>query len=163
MTTAASPTLDPLTDLDGATHRALGTALFNHTWTLLEQPDRTPAETDEMIHAAHASRFHWGRAEGATALNLARGEWQCSRVYAVLGRGEPALWHARRCLAQVDAAGSDDWDRAAAYEALARASAVAGDATAAADWKAKAVAALDTVVDPDDRDLIEGDLATLPV
>ena len=40
---------------------------------------------------------------------------------------------------------------------------MAGDATAAADWKANAIAALDAVVDPDDRDLIEGDLATLPV
>ncbi len=158
-----TPTLDHLTDLDGATHRALGSALFNHTWTLLEKADRTPAETDEMIHAAHASRFHWGRADGATALNLARGEWQCSRVYAVLGRGEAALWHAQRCLAQVDSAGSDDWDRAAAYEALARASSVTGDPAAAADWKSKAVAALDAIVDPDDRDLIEGDLATLPV
>ena len=38
-----------------------------------------------MIHAAHASRFHWSRAEGAESVNLARGEWQCSRVYAVAG------------------------------------------------------------------------------
>jgi hypothetical protein len=45
---------------------------------------------------------------------------------------------------------------------MARASAVAGDQGAAADWKAKAVAALDGIADQDDRDLIEGDLATLP-
>ncbi len=158
-----APTLDSLTDLDGATHRALGAALFNHTWTLLEKPDRTPAETDEMIHAAHASRFHWSRADGAEAVNLARGEWQCSRVYATLGRGEPALWHARRCLAYNEAVGAGDWDIAAAFEALARASAVAGDPVAAAAWKAKAVAALDAIADQDDRELIEGDIATLPV
>lgn len=158
-----APTFDTVTELDGATHRALGTALFNHTWTLLEQRDRTPAETDEMIHAAHASRFHWSRAAGAETVNLARGEWQCSRVYAVLGRGEPALWHARRCLAYDEAAGAGDWDIAAAYEALARASAVAGDPLAAADWKARAIAALDGIADQDDRDLIEGDIATLPI
>ncbi len=156
-------TLDNLTDLDGATHRALGIALFNHTWTLLEKPDRTPAETDEMIHAAHASRFHWSRADAVETVNLARGEWQCSRVYATLGRGEPALWHARRCLAYNEAAGAGDWDIAAAYEALARANAVAGDPAAAADWKARAIAALDGIADQDDRDLIEGDIATLPV
>ena len=57
-----APTLNSLTDIDGATHRRLGVALFNHVWTLLEQPDRTPAQTDEMIHAAHASRCHWSRA-----------------------------------------------------------------------------------------------------
>ncbi len=160
--TMSTPALGDLTDLDGASHRALGIALFNHTWTLLEKPDRSPAETDEMVHAAHASRLHWSLAEGCEPVNLARGEWQCSRVYAVLGRGEPALWHARRCLAQVERAGSADWDLAAAYEALARATAVAGDIATAAGWKAKALAALDGIADPDDRELIAGDVATLP-
>ena len=162
VTTMTTSTTDVLTDLDAATHRALGVALYNHVWTLLETADRTPAQTDEMIHAAHASRFHWSRAEGSEPVNLARGEWQCSRVYAVLGRGEPALWHARRCLAINEANGSADWDIASAYEAMARASAVAGDAAAAADWKAKATAAFDGIADQDDRDIIEGDLATLP-
>jgi DNA-binding transcriptional MerR regulator len=157
-----TPTADTLTDLDGSTHRALGVALFNHVWTLLEKADRTPAEIDEMIHATHASRFHWSRADGVELVNLARGEWQCSRVYAVLGRGESALWHARRCLAINEAAGRGDWDIAAAYEAMARASAVVGDTAAAAEWKAKATAALDGIADPDEREIIEGDVATLP-
>jgi DNA-binding transcriptional MerR regulator len=160
--TMTTPTTDALSDVDAATHRALGVALYNHTWTLLEKSDRTPAETDEMIHSAHASRFHWSRAEGSEPVNLARGEWQCSRVYAVLGRGEPALWHARRCLAIDEAAGAADWDIASAYEAMARASGVAGDEEAAAEWKAKATAALDGIADQDDREVIEGDLATLP-
>jgi len=42
------------------------------------------------------------------------------------------------------------------------ASAVAGDPGAAADWKAKAIAALDGIADKDDRDVVENDLATLP-
>jgi DNA-binding transcriptional MerR regulator len=162
VTTMTTPPADALTDLDSATHRALGVALYNHVWTLLETADRTPAQVDEMIHAAHASRFHWSRAEGSEPVNLARGEWQCSRVYAVLGRSEPALWHAARCLAINEANGSADWDIASAYEAMARASAVAGDTDAAADWKAKATAALDGIADQDDRDIIEGDLKTLP-
>ncbi len=78
-----------------------------------------------MVHAAHASRYHWG--EVGQPANLARGEWQCSRVYAVLGRGEPALHHARRCLEICQEHGIGDWDVAFAYEALARASRVAGD------------------------------------
>jgi DNA-binding transcriptional MerR regulator len=160
--TMTNTTTDALSDIDAATHRALGVALYNHTWTLLEKGDRTPDETDEMIHSAHASRFHWSRAEGSEPVNLARGEWQCSRVYAVLGRGEPALWHARRCLAIDEAAGAADWDIASAYEAMARATGVAGDPDAAAEWKAKASAALDGIADNDDRQVIENDLATLP-
>jgi DNA-binding transcriptional MerR regulator len=162
VTTMTTPTTDALGDIDGATHRALGVALYNHTWTLLEKADRTPAETDEMIHSAHASRFHWSRAAGTEPVNLARGEWQCSRVYAVLGRAEPALWHARRCLAINEANGQADWDIASAYEAMARACGVAGDPVAAAEWKARATAALDRIADTDDRQVIENDLATLP-
>lgn len=163
MTTTAA--LDPMADLNGASHRELAVALFNRVWSLLEVADRTPAQTDEVIHAAHASRFHWSRAEGSQAVNLGRGEWQCSHVYAVLGRGEPAVWHARRCLAYAETpdGGQEDWDVASAYEAMARAHAVAGDPAAAGEWKAKAVAALEGVADQDDRDVIEGDLATLPI
>lgn len=162
-TTMTTLEADELTSLDPGTHRAIGAALFNHVWTLLEKADRTSADVDDMLHAAHASRFHWSRAEGVEPANHARGEWQCSRVYAVLGRAEPALWHAERCRAILDSNGIVDFDIAAAYEALARAHAVAGNASAAAEWKAKAVAALDGIADPDDREIIEGDIATLPI
>jgi hypothetical protein len=148
--------------LDPDAHRAIASALFNHVWTLIEKADRTPEDDDEMIHAAHASRFHWGRARGVEPVNLARGEWQCSRAYAVLGRAEPAMWHARRCLAIVEDSDIGDFDLAAAYEALARASAVAADRDGVTAWKAKALRALDEVADPDDREPIERDLATLP-
>jgi hypothetical protein len=149
-------------ELDGETHRRLGAALFNHTWTLLELPDRTPAQVDEMIHSTHASRYHWGAAgDAGEAVNLARGEWQCSRVYAVLGRAEPALWHARRCVEINEANGIADWDIASACEAMARAHLVSGDLPAARDWAARARAACDVIADPADREVIEGDLATL--
>jgi DNA-binding transcriptional MerR regulator len=163
--TMSASTLDSITDIDPATHRRIGIALFNHTWTLLEKADRTPAEIDEMIHAAHASRFHWEHGDGLRTVNLARGEWQCSRVYAALGRGEPAVWHARRCLAYVEAAGEDvdAWDAPAAYEALSRAYAIAGDRAAATDWKQRAVVATAAIADQDEREIIENDIATLPV
>jgi DNA-binding transcriptional MerR regulator len=152
-------------ELDAAAHRRLGVDLFNHTWTLIEKPDRTPAETDEMIHAAHASRYHWSKA--GTTVNLGRGEWQIARVYAVLRRAEPALWHAGRCVAYVEAAiaagEAEDWDLAAAREAMARAAAVAGDGAEAIRWRDLAREALATIEDPADRELIEGDLATLPL
>lgn len=163
MTTGASTAID---GLDEATHRELAKDLFNHTWTLIEKADRTPAETDEMVHATHASSFHWSRG-GGTLANAARGEWQIARVYATLGRGEPALWHARRCLELAEAAltagVADDWDVPAALEGLARAQAVAGDRAAAITTRARARAALDGIADPEDRQVIEQDLATTPI
>jgi hypothetical protein len=99
------------------------------------------------------------------AANAARGHWLCSRVYAVLGRAEAAVHHARRA-GEILAAGGEgieDWDAAAVAEAMARAAAVSGDLAGAAEWKARAAAALDAIADAEDRSAIEGDLATLPV
>ena len=142
-------------------HRRLAVDLFNRVWQLLERPQRTAAETDEMIHAAHASRYHWSQV--GTAVNLARGEWQCSRVYAVLGRAEPALWHAQRCLELVEGAPeAEDWDLPFAYEALARAHGQAGEPEDAARYRRLAQETGEAIADAEDRDLLLGALATLP-
>jgi hypothetical protein len=139
--------------------RQLAVDLFNHVWALLRLEERTREQEDEMIHGAHASRHFWGRV-GAPE-NLARGEWQCSRVYAVLGRGEPAIHHARRCLEICEKHGIGDWDLAFAYEALTRAHGVGGDEAAARHFKALARQAGDAIADPEDREVFEGDYATL--
>jgi DNA-binding transcriptional MerR regulator len=156
----------PADMLDADAHRRLGKALFNHTWTLLETPDRTPDQVDEMIAATHASAWHWSKA-GGTLANAARSQWQIARVYSTLGRGEPALSHARRCLELAEAAAkagvADDWDVPSALEGLARAQAVAGDRTAAATTLARGLEAAGTISDPEDRQLIESDLASITV
>jgi hypothetical protein len=142
-------------------HRRLAVDLFNHVWTLLGSSRRTPEQDDEMIHAAHASRHHWSHA--GTAINLARGEWQCSRVYAMLGRAEPALHHALRCRDYVEAADdAADWDLPFAYEALARAYLVAGDEGAARENAARARALAAGVAEDDDREHVLAELGDLP-
>ena len=152
-----------LTPLDPATERQLAADLFNHVWTLLETPDRTAMQDDEMLHAAHASRHHWGSAGVGEPVNLARGEWQCSRVYAVLGRAEPALWHARRCVELCETHGIGDFDIAFGWEAVARAQSVAGDRAAAADAAERARTLAADIGEEEDRELLESDLATIAV
>jgi hypothetical protein len=149
-----------MTGVDKAVERQLAVDLFNEVWRLMELEDRQSDEDDRMVHLAHASRYHWG--EVGTSVNRSRGEWQVSRVYALLGRGEPATHHARAGLAICEANGIKDWDLAYAYEALARAAAVSGDAAAATDWLAKARAATAEVADEEDRELLLSDLATIP-
>jgi hypothetical protein len=141
-------------------HRRLGVELFNATWGLLDRSQRTPDEDDEMIHMAHASRWHWGKV--GAPVNLARGEWQISRVYAVLGRAEPSLHHARRCLAICQANGIGDFDLAFAYEALARAYALAGQQADCRDALAQAHAAGEQIAEEDDRQLFFSNLASVP-
>jgi len=141
-------------------HRRLGVDLFNHTWTFLERDDRTPDDDDAMLNAAHASRWHWSQAS-QEAKHQARGEWQLARVYAVLGRGEPAVYHARRCIDWCGRGGVEDWDVAFAHEALARAYRVAGDLEDAERHKRLAREAGDAIADPDDREHFDADWATL--
>jgi hypothetical protein len=146
--------------VESSAERQLAVDLFNHVWTLLGAEERTRDQDDEMIHAAHASRHFWGRV--GRPENRARGEWQCSRVYAVVGRGEPAVHHATRCLEICEEHGIRDWDLAFAYEALARAHrVVGGDEDAAARYKALAREAGDAIADAEDREVFERDYATL--
>ena len=143
--------------------RRLAVDLFNQTWTLIEAGQRTPEQDDEMIHAAHASRFHWAEVEVGTRANLGRGEWQISRVYCVLGHSEPALYHAQRCLAYVlEGDGVEDWDLPFAYEALARATALEGDVSESARYEELAREAGAGIAEEDDREHFLEELATLP-
>jgi hypothetical protein len=141
--------------------RQLAADLFNLVWTLLEQTGRTTEDDDQMVHAAHASRYHWGQVGGPE--QLAIGEWQCARVYSVLSRAEPALHHARRCLEIATAGAVPDWLIASAHEGLARAYAVAGQRESALASRAAAEAALAKVTDAEDRQVVQDDLASLPL
>jgi len=142
--------------------RTLAAQLFNETWRLMEREDRSQEDDDRMVHTAHASRYHWGQVPTATPAHLARGEWQVSRVYAVLTRPEPAIYHAQRVVDICLANGIGDWDLAFGYEALARAFAVAADPEAARKWTDKALAAAESIAEDKERDLVLADLETIP-
>ncbi len=144
--------------LQAEEHRRLGIDLYNRTWTLMESPG------DEMLYCAHASAYHWMQGGGTTA-NHARSEWLCSRVYAILGRSEPALHHARHCLELVESAPDEmeDWDIAGAYETLARAHLTAGETDEARRYYELGREATAKIANPEDRQGIEADLDALPL
>ncbi len=141
-------------------HRAIAGDLFNYTWSLLGAGRRTREEDLEMIHAAHASRYHWGHAGGL--LNRSIGEWQISRVYAVLGRPEAAAYHARWALETARKGGLARFYVAYAYEALARAAATAGNVSQKSRYLKEARRFGARIRDSDDRRMLEEDLATIP-
>jgi len=145
---------------DAAFHKRMAAEFFNETWTLLEKPHRTIEEDALMIHLAHASRAHWQYA--GVAENFAIGEWQVSRVHAVLGQSEPALYHGRRALdiAQENALGP--FHIACGHEAIARALASNHPETAL-EHIAAARALAAQLTDPEEKQTIENDLASVPV
>ena len=148
------------TKADADRQRKMAAQLFNGTWKLLSKKRRTKEETDTMIHMAHASRYHWGVVGGPK--ELAIGEWQISRVYAVIRRPEPSLYHAERCLEICKAHGVGDFPLAYAYEALARAFAIAGRSRERAACLKLAKAAGERIREGDDRTLFFNDLRTVP-
>ena len=139
-------------------HRKMATDLFNGVWALLEKTDRNCAETDRMIHAAHASRFHWEF--GGSPLNLAIGEWQCSRVHAVVGQPDAAVYHALRYLELAEDYALGPFHVGYAHEALARAY-LSNDPEKASTHLARAHRAAAEVAEEDERSLLEKDLAEL--
>lgn len=99
-------------------HKKQAIHTFNSTWDLIEKKNRSLEDNLRMIHMAHASRYHWG--EIGTELEFARGEWQISRVYSIVNCPERALFHANMSLNYCISANIHDFDRAFAYEAIAR-------------------------------------------
>src|SRR5713226_3762768 len=95
-------------------HKKFAVELNHRVWRLLEKANRTQEEDGTMIHAAHASHYHWD--EVGTAVRT-RGEWLIAHVYAVLNRPEATLYHARRCLALCQEKNVNDFDIAYGYEA----------------------------------------------
>lgn len=146
----------------GTDHRSLGASLFNDVWRLLEK-ERSSDEDEELLHQAHASACHWLKAPECEPKNRARSEWLCSRVYAVLGRAEPALHHAERCLEITEgyAENMEDWDLPFAYEALARAHGVSGDADRSRRYAELAREAGAAIEEADDREHLAKALATV--
>ena len=145
---------------ESAFHRKMAAELFNETWRWLDQRARTPEEDARMSHCAHASRWHWefiGSAE-----NLAIGEWQVARVHAVLQQPAAALQHARRSLEIATGHRLSAFLVACAHEAMARALATTEPA-AAAEHVATARRLTEEITDPEERKILEEDLASLPL
>ena len=140
-------------------HRKFAVDLFNLVWDLLDRGERTKEEDDRMLHAAHASRFHWG--EIGTPLEFERGEWQISRVYAVLNRPQAAIYHAQRCLDICTANQIGDFDIAFAYEALARAYATAGESEKSREYTRLAEQASEQIEDEGNREYFSSELRTV--
>jgi hypothetical protein len=147
--------------LDEAGHRDLAAETYNAAWDLLDSPDRTPAQDDEVLTLAFASRWHWGEAAGGDE-QLAVGDWFIGHVSAHLGLAPLAVRFSGRALDRVESTGGGGWLLASAFEGMARAHACAGDGEGRERYTRLAEAALDAIEDPEEREVIEDQLRSIP-
>jgi hypothetical protein len=143
-------------------HRALAIGYFNAAWDLIDAAARTPAQDQEMLSIAMASRQHWVEAEDS-AENLIVADWQVAHAASLAGLSDTALSFARSA---VDRAADNDtdlptWLKASVHEGMARAHACAGDAVGYEREAAVTRKLLDAVDDADDRELVAGQLASI--
>ena len=148
------------TSADFSHSQKLAAQFFNEAWKYIEKPDRTPDEDLLMIHLAHASRLHWQFAGDAS--HWATGEWQISRVYSVLKRSEPAIYHARVSLRIAMENNLRPFLLGCAHEAIARALAiVTGHSVAEHIAKARHFGC--QIADAEEKRVLEGDLSTISI
>ena len=155
-----APVVEPGGEEAARWHRRFAIELFNRSWDLLEQADRSSDEDAEMLAAAFASAYHWGVV--GTAENRALGDHQIAKVASHVGQPALALHYARRALEAIEIGRFGDWQVAAAYEGMARACAANGDVAGRDYWVQRCTIALGAVPDAADRSVVAEQLLNLP-
>ena len=131
--------------------RAYAASANNVAQDLQAGPRGDAARDHLMLVAAHLSQRAWAHA--GTWLQQQRAEYRLALCHAVLGQGEAALAHARRCLAACQAGDgqqpADAVEHFFAFEALARAHHAANDAAGAAVAAGRMAALLPAIDEAD--------------
>jgi len=131
-------------------HRQLAVDCFDKTWDFIDYRVRTNEENIEMIHNAHTSLFHWMQI--GEPINFARGEWQVSRVYNLLGMGESALLHGKRSLEICLEHSIGDFDLTFGYETVARAYKNLGDSVKQKEYYILALNSIEGIAEKDEKE-----------
>ena len=124
-------------------------ACNNRAWALIEQDPRTPSESHEMLHAAHAAAWHWARV--GTELTEARANMLLGMANALNGDGPLSLRYAMSSFNYFNEHPAPDWEQAFAHATLAAAAHAAGDTALYAEHYSEAARLGDAIAEPEDR------------
>lgn len=141
--------------------RRLAAEANNRAWALSERLDRSAAEEEEMLHAAHAAMFFW--AQVGDAGNKAHAAQLLAHVHAALGHAEAARSYLAQSAPAFSGATAQPWERALAQVVAAHVAAVSGDGAAHAAAYGLAVKQIAALEDAQDREIIEASLRVVPV
>ena len=135
-------------------------ACNNRAWQLVEQPNRTPSDVHEMLHAAHASAWHWARI--GTSLNEARSNMLLGMAHALAGDGPLGLRYAMLAFNYFNEHEAPDWEQAFAHATLAAAAQAAGNAALHAEHYVEAERLGQAIADEQDRDIFMRTFSQVP-
>jgi len=155
--TGSANTLPAVETID---HRTLAIQQFNRCWDLLEKADRDAQEEADLVTFAFTSRYHWSVVGEPKDFVIA--DWMVSRAAAAVSEGDLAVRFALLAYERASSLEVPDWLRASVAEGLARAYAAAGDLAQRDEWWAVAQDLVGEIDDPEDRELIESQLRSVP-
>jgi hypothetical protein len=146
-------TQEPTPEEIAERHRRFAVEMNGIAWDHAERPERTAAEIEEMIHAAHAAAIHWSSI--GTELTRARADMLLGQAYAQAGEGKQAMFYARRCQDYFAAHETKDWEIAFVHGVLANAARAAGDEALYAEHYAMATKLREVIADSEDREIFD--------
>lgn len=140
-------------------HEFFGPTAFNRTWELLDRPELSSEEEEEMLATTFAQRYHWHEVGGPR--NRAIADWQVSRVTAVLGYADLARRFGLRSLQLAEEHDLGAFVTGFAHEAIARAAADVDDLDTFTHHLDLAKALVSEIEDEEERETLEADLALM--
>ena len=146
------------TDVD-VQHRAMAVELYNRTWSLLDEPNRTAEQDREMLGAAFGSMYHWSLV--GDEKNFAISDWQVARVLATVGQTDLAQQFADQALRRAVDGNLGPFLIGCGHEVLARVAAAKGDDDARQNHLARADDILSIIEDQEEREVLSADLDSL--
>jgi hypothetical protein len=142
-------------------HKHFSVYCFNRAWNLIDKPDRTPLEDEEMIALSIVSHWHWTQREDYSPEKASIAYWQTSRIYALLSQYENARKYAHLCLQASQEEGIKPFFQAYAYEALARAESIVGNKQQVEAYLDTAKEIANKIVDTHERNMLLEDLNSI--
>ncbi len=138
--------------------RRLAAQANNQAWRLSEAVARTPRESQEMLHAAHAAMHLWSIVGNEN--NKMHAALLLAHVCALLGSGQDAASYMGAPSAYFMPGACADWEAACALAVQAHVAFSLGDVEAHRRHYLAANAQIDALPEPEDRAVL---LATLRV
>ncbi len=132
-------------------HRQHAMECNNLAWALSESTHRTPLQNDEMLHAAHASAYHWARI--GTDLHRARARMLLGTRPCCARDGHDCLGVRQESFEYLAAHNPPDWEMAFAHAVLAHAAFAAGEVDLHRRHFASANELGRAIADPEDREI----------
>jgi hypothetical protein len=142
-------------------HQFFAAHCFNAAWNLMEKPNRTAEEDEQMLRLSLASHWHWTQRNDYMVKTQSIAHWQTARIYALMGQADNARRYAQLCLQASQNQNVAPIYLAYAYEALARAEAVAENPRDMTRYLDEARQIANTIAESDSKQQLLDDLATI--